>query len=103
MIAAIVVRLVFLDRPVALPVGFALVRKGTDAASRLVLASRLVEALIAAVPGRAVQVVADSAYAGKALRGLPAGINWTTRLRANASLDRRRIARRGLSDDEPGS
>ena len=85
-IAAIVVRLVFLDRPVALPVGFALVRKGTDAASRLVLARRLVEALIAAVPGRPVQVVADSAYTGKALRGLPAGINWTTRLRANASL-----------------
>jgi len=51
-----------------------------------VLGRRLVEALIAAVPGRAVQVVADSAYAGKALRGLPAGINWTTRLRANASL-----------------
>lgn len=34
-IAAIVVRLPFLDRPVAVPVGFALVRKGTDDASRL--------------------------------------------------------------------
>jgi len=33
-----------------------------------------------------VQVVADSAYAGQALRELPAAISWTTRLRANAAL-----------------
>jgi hypothetical protein len=33
-----------------------------------------------------VHVVADSAYAGKALRGLPETITWTTRLRANAAL-----------------
>jgi len=38
-VAAIVVRLPFLRRPVALPVGFALVRKDTDAASRLSLAA----------------------------------------------------------------
>ncbi|MBK5249057.1 MAG: transposase [Actinomycetales bacterium] len=73
-IAAIVVRLAFLDRPLALPVGFALVRKGTDSASRLALARRLVERLATTVAGRAVQVVADSAYAGKALRDLPATI-----------------------------
>ncbi len=85
-VAAIVVRLSFLDRPVALPVGFALVRKGTDAASRLVLGRHLVEALAGAVPGRAVHVVADSAYAGKALRNLPVHLTWTTRLRSNAAL-----------------
>lgn len=85
-IAAIVVRLAFTGRPVALPVGFALVRKGTDAASRLVLGRRLVEAVTAAAPGRAVHVVADSAYAGKALRDLPETITWTTRLRSNAAL-----------------
>ena len=73
-IAAIVVRLAFLDRPLALPVGFALVRKGTDAASRLALARRLVERLATTVAGRAVHVVADSAYAGKALRDLPVTI-----------------------------
>lgn len=84
-IAAIVVRLPFLDRPVALPVGFALVCKGT-AGSRLQLARRLVEQLAAALPGRRIDVVADSAYAGKALRGLPATLTWTTRLRSNASL-----------------
>lgn len=85
-IAAIVVRLPFTARPVALPVGFALVRKGTDAASRLVLGRALVEAVAAAAPGRSVHVVADSAYAGKALRDLPETITWTTRLRSNAAL-----------------
>jgi hypothetical protein len=40
-IAAIVVHLAFLDRPIALPVGFALVRKHSDDSSRLMLARRL--------------------------------------------------------------
>ncbi len=31
-------------------------------------------------------MVADCAYAGRALRGLPAAVTWTTRLRANAAL-----------------
>lgn len=31
-------------------------------------------------------MVADSAYTGKTLRGLPASVTWTTRLRSNASL-----------------
>ena len=85
-IAAVVVRLPFLDRPVALPVGFALVRKGTDAASRLALGRQLVGRIAAAAQGRTVHVVADSAYAGQVLRSLPAAITWTTRLRANAAL-----------------
>ena len=85
-IAAIVVRLAFLDRPVALPAGFSLIRKGSDDASRLEAARRLTEALAGALPGRRINVVADSAYAGKALRGLPAEVTWTTRLRANAAL-----------------
>src|SRR5712691_10442698 len=54
-IAAIVVTLPFLDRPLALPTGFALVHKGTDG-SRLTLARRLVEHLAAALPGRAIHV-----------------------------------------------
>lgn len=85
-IAAIVVRLSFLDRNVALPVSFALIRKGTDQASRLQAARQLTEALAAALPGRTLHVVADSAYAGKTLRGLPATVTWTTRLRSNAAL-----------------
>ena len=85
-ILAIVVRLGFLDRPLALPVGFALVRKHSDDSSRLALARRLVEALAAALPGRTIHVVADSAYASRALRGLKGSVTWTTRLRSNASL-----------------
>lgn len=85
-IAAIVVRLPFLARPVALPVGFALIRKGSEEASRLAAARRLVEAIAEACPNRRIDVVADSAYAGKALRGLPPGITWTTRLKSNAAL-----------------
>lgn len=87
-IAAIVVRLPFLDRAVALPVGFALIRKGSDKnkASRLEAARGLIEALATALPGRRIDVVADSAYAGKALRGLPETVTWTTRLRSNAAL-----------------
>jgi hypothetical protein len=84
-IAAIVVRLPFLDRPLALPVSFALVHKGTGD-SRLTLARRLVEHLAATMPDRAIHVVADSAYAGRTLRALPAAITWTTRLRSNAAL-----------------
>jgi len=84
-IAAIVVRLAFLDRPLALPVGFALVRKGF-ADSRLTLARDLIEDLATALPGRRIEVVADSGYAGKALRGLAAKITWTTRVRSNAAL-----------------
>ena len=80
------VRLPFLERPVALPVGFALVRKGTDSASRLALGRRLVEALVAPVAGRTVHELADSAYAGRALDDLPDHISWTTRLRVNAAL-----------------
>ncbi|MDA8356237.1 MAG: transposase [Actinomycetota bacterium] len=85
-IVAIVVHLAFLDRPIALPVGCALVVKNSDDSSRLVLARRLVEALVAALPTRHLEVVADSAYAGRVLRGLPENVTWTTRLRSNASL-----------------
>ncbi|MHB1549308.1 MAG: transposase, partial [Acidimicrobiales bacterium] len=88
MIAAIVVRMPFLDRPVALPVGFALVLKNSGDSSRLVLARRLVEALAVALPTRSIEVVADSAYAGRVLRGLPENVTWTTRLRSNAALYR---------------
>jgi hypothetical protein len=96
-IAAVVVTLPFLTRPLALPVGFALVHKGVED-SRLILGRRLVEDLAAALPGRDIQVVADSAYAGRTLRALPATITWTTRLRSNAALYRLappRTGRRG--------
>jgi hypothetical protein len=93
LIAGIVLTLPFTDRPVCLPVAFALVAK--NGASKQFLTGQLIATLAAALPGRHLHVVADSAYAGadgaetrKALhgRGLPAGVSLTSRLRANAVL-----------------
>ena len=86
LILAVIVRLPGLSRPVGVPVMAKLVIKGTNSKSRLWLARRMAERLAAALPGRAVRVTADSAYAGGELRGLPAGISWTTRLRKDAAL-----------------
>lgn len=93
LIAGIVVDLPFCDRPVCLPVAFALVTR--TGASKQILTGQLIATLAAALPGRVLHVVADSAYAGAdgadtrtALsgRGLPAGVSLTSRLRANAVL-----------------
>jgi hypothetical protein len=85
-VAGIVVSLPMLARPVCLPVAARLVRKGTVSASRLWLARQMVLTVAEAVPGRRIHVVADAAYAGKELRGLPAQVSWTTRLRKDAAL-----------------
>jgi hypothetical protein len=85
-ILGIVVRLRFMSRPVAVPVMAKLVIKGSNSKSRLWLARRMAGRLAAALPGRQVRVAADSAYAGGELKGLPAGISWTTRLRKDAAL-----------------
>src|SRR5712664_3068052 len=85
-VAGIVCRLPMIRRPVAIPVLAKLVIKGTNSASRLWLARRMAEAIAGALPGRDIHVVADSAYAGQELKGLPPGITWTTRLRKDARL-----------------
>jgi hypothetical protein len=85
-VAAIVVRLPFCSRPVALPVLAKLVVKGTMSASRLWLARRMTAMLADALPGRDIHVVADAAYAGKELNKLPPQVTWTTRLRKDAAL-----------------
>jgi hypothetical protein len=85
-VAGIVVRLPMVSRPVAIPVLAKLVIKGTSSASRLWLARRMAQAIAGALPGRAIHVVADSAYAGGELKKLPPGITWTTRLRKDAAL-----------------
>jgi DDE superfamily endonuclease len=85
-VAAIVVRLPFLNRPVAVPVLAKLVVKDTNSASRLWLARRMAESLAGALPGRDIHVVADAAYAGGELKKLPPRITWTTRLRKDAAL-----------------
>ena len=63
-IAAVVVRLPAVRRPVAIPVLAKLVIKDTSSASRLWLARRMTGMLAGALPGRHIRVVADSAYAG---------------------------------------
>jgi hypothetical protein len=85
-IAAVVVRLPMISRPVAIPVLAKLVIKGTSSASRLWLARRMAAAIAGALPGRDIHVVADSAYAGGELKKLPARVTWTTRLRKDAAL-----------------
>lgn len=70
-IAGVLVELAFLDRPVCLPVAFALWRKAGP--TKQVLACRLVTAIAAAVPARPVHVVADAYYAGAEL------VKWSVR------------------------
>ena len=94
-IAAVVVRLPAVRRPVAIPVLAKLVIKGTSSASRLWLAGRMTHMLAEALPGRVIHVVADSAYAGGELKKLPTGVTWTTRLRKDAALYRLPPARTG--------
>jgi hypothetical protein len=85
-IAAIVVRLPFISRPVAIPVLAKLVIKRTNSGSRLWLARRMALMLADALPGCDIHVVGDAAYAGGELNKLPPGITWTTRLRKDAAL-----------------
>ena len=85
-VLAVRVRLPMASRPVAVPVMAKLVIKGTNSKSRLWLARRMAARLAAEVPGRRVNVTADSAYAGEELKELPDGVTWTTRLRSNAAL-----------------
>jgi hypothetical protein len=86
MIAAVVVRLPPVSRPVAIPVLAKLVIKDTCSASRLWLARRMAQMLAEALPGWGIHVAADSAYAGRELKKLPRRVTWTTRLRKDAAL-----------------
>jgi hypothetical protein len=100
-VAGLVVTLPLLNRPVCLPVAFALWQHipGSTAAaqSKQALAGRLITLIAAACPGRDIDVVADCWYAGadgapgaatgaSKHRGLPAGATLTSRLRSNTAL-----------------
>lgn len=102
-VAGIVVTVPLLDRPVCLPVAFALWvhTPGSQAAeqSKQVLACRLVTMIAGACHDRRIDVVADCWYAGadgapgaakgaSRHRGLPDGVTLTSRLRANTALQR---------------
>jgi hypothetical protein len=84
-VVGVVVRLPFLSRPVCLPVARRRWR-GKGTASTVELACQIVAAIAARLPGRRIHVVADAAYHGKQVRGLPEQVTWTTRLPRNATL-----------------
>jgi hypothetical protein len=84
-ILAVLVDLPFSTRPVALPV-MARLWRGKDTASRSELALAMVGDLKRVAGQRIVRVVADAAYHHPGVAALAAGITWTTRLAANATL-----------------
>jgi SRSO17 transposase len=84
-VVGIVVQLPFLARPVCLPVMARLWRPKQEQ-SKVGLAASMIRLLAACHHGRRIHVVADAAYHGKALRGLPATCTFTTRLPASAVL-----------------
>ena len=73
-VLAVRVWLPVISRPVAIPVMAKLVIKDTTSSSRLWLARRMVTRLAAGLPGREINVTADSAYAGEELKQLPDGV-----------------------------
>jgi DDE superfamily endonuclease len=93
-VVGVVVRLSFLSRPLCLPV---LCRRwqGKGTTSTVDLAAQMLTTIAGRVPGRQVHVVADAAYHGKGLRGLPTQVTWTTRLPRNAVLYHRAPAPTG--------
>ena len=84
-VLALVVRLPFLTRPVALPVLARLWRPKQER-TKVDLALELVALLARASPDRRIDVVADGAYHGRALRELPGRVTWACRLPVNAAL-----------------
>jgi hypothetical protein len=82
-VAAIVVTLPYLSRPVALPVLAALAIKGSDR-SKPDLARELVDALAERFGDRAIHVVGDAAYACGSFAGLGHDMTMTTRARSTA-------------------
>ncbi len=95
-VAAIVVTLPYLSRPVALPVLATLAVKGGR--SKPDLARDLVDALAERFADRAIHAVADAAYGCGAFAGLGRDMTMTTRARSNAvfsELAPPRTGRRG--------
>jgi hypothetical protein len=103
--AALLARLPFCSREVALPVLARLRLPGRYRHGRrpdaslgpgtVEIGAALVTRLALAFPGREIHVVADGAYHGPALRALPPNVTWTCRIPRNAVL-------RGLAPPRTG-
>jgi hypothetical protein len=83
-VAAVVVDLPFLQRPIALPVLFRLWRPGGP--TKATLARDLIRLIAAARSDRRIHVVADGAYLCKTLRYLPTNVTLTGPLPRHAAL-----------------
>jgi len=84
-IVGLVVTVPFIDRSVCLPLLFRLHLPKTSA-SKTEQARAMVNLIARAFAHRRVHVVADALYRGKAWRGLPGNVTFTTRLASNAVL-----------------
>jgi hypothetical protein len=100
-VAAVVVWLPMINRPIAVPVLAKLVIKDTSSGSRLWLACRMAQMIAGVLPGQDIRVVTDAAYAGKELKQLGSGITWTTRLRKDAALYELPPGRTGAAGPAP--
>jgi hypothetical protein len=85
-VVGVIVHLPFLHRAVCLPILARLWLPGDPDRTPLLLARELVDLVVAHVGDRPVHLVGDAAYIGKPLRGLPAQVTVTARLRADAAL-----------------
>jgi len=77
-------------KTIGLPVLFRLFRpkddQHPDRPSPPELGRKLIDLVIKHFPGRQVELVMDGAYASRVWQGLPAHVNLTTRMRANAAI-----------------
>jgi hypothetical protein len=85
-VVGVIVHLPFLTRALCLPILARLWIPGELDRTPLMLARELVDLVTAHVGDRRVHLVGDAAYIGKPLRGLPAQVTVTARLRADAAL-----------------
>jgi hypothetical protein len=83
-VAAVVVDLPFLQRPIALPVLFRLWRPGGP--TKATLAHDLIRVIAAARGDRRIHVIADGAYLCKTLRYMPTNVTLTGPLPRHAAL-----------------
>jgi DDE superfamily endonuclease len=87
-VVGVIVQLPFVTRAVCLPILARLWIPGDRDHTPLVLARELLDLVTAHLGDRPVHLVGDAAYIGKPLRGLPAHVTVTARLRADAALYR---------------
>ncbi len=85
-VVGVIVHLPFVPRAVCLPILARLWLPGQADRTPLILARELLDQVTGHLGDRPVHLVGDAAYIGKPLRGLPAQVTVTARLRCDAAL-----------------